>query len=50
MPISILTSPYAAALGACLFLYFVVYPVVVYFRDVNGWWLLLDEDAPQCVC
>jgi hypothetical protein len=32
----LLSIPYAAALGVCVLLYFVVYPVVVYFRDVNG--------------
>jgi hypothetical protein len=32
----ILTSPYAVALGACVLLYFVVYPAIVYFRDTNG--------------
>ncbi|KAJ8114787.1 hypothetical protein OPT61_g3413 [Boeremia exigua] len=36
MSTSILSSPYAAALGACVVLYFFVYPVIVYFRDVNG--------------
>ena len=36
MSTPILSAPYAAAFGACLFLYFVVYPVVVYFRDKNG--------------
>lgn len=36
MSLSIIPSPYAAALGACVFLYFVVYPVAVYFRDVKG--------------
>ncbi|KAH7072714.1 cytochrome P450 monooxygenase [Paraphoma chrysanthemicola] len=33
---TILSAPYAAALGAFVFLYFIVYPLVVYFRDVNG--------------
>jgi hypothetical protein len=32
----VVSVPYAAALGACMVLYFVVYPVVIYFRDVNG--------------
>lgn len=41
MSTSILSSPYAAALGACVFIYFVVYPVVVYFRDVNGQYFTL---------
>jgi len=36
MSISILASPYAAAFGACVFFYFIVFPVVNYFRDVNG--------------
>ncbi|KAG9196524.1 benzoate 4-monooxygenase [Alternaria panax] len=36
MSAAVLSIPYAAALGACAFLYFVVYPVVVYFRDTNG--------------
>lgn len=36
MSISLATIPYAAALGAFVLLYFVVYPVFVYFRDVNG--------------
>ena len=31
-----LTAPYALAAGACLFLYFIVYPIVVYFKDVKG--------------
>lgn len=30
------SAPYAVALGVCLFLYFIIYPVVVYLRDVNG--------------
>lgn len=36
MPFPSVSIPYAAAFGACLFLYFVVYPVVVYFRDAKG--------------
>jgi len=36
MSITFLSLPYAAILGLCALLYFVVYPVVVYFRDVNG--------------
>lgn len=36
MSTSFLASPYAAAFGACVFLYFIVLPVVTYFRDVNG--------------
>ncbi|KAF2176579.1 cytochrome P450 monooxygenase [Zopfia rhizophila CBS 207.26] len=30
------SAPYAIALGACLFLYFIVYPIIVYFRDAKG--------------
>ncbi|KAF2014873.1 cytochrome P450 monooxygenase [Aaosphaeria arxii CBS 175.79] len=30
------STPYAAALGACLLVYFVVFPVIVYFRDAKG--------------
>ena len=30
------TLPYAVLLGTCCILYFVVYPVVVYFRDAKG--------------
>jgi hypothetical protein len=33
---SILASPYAAAFGACVLLCLTVFPVVTYFRDVNG--------------
>lgn len=36
MSTSELSIPYAAALGVFAFAYFVVYPVFVYFRDVNG--------------
>ncbi len=36
------TAPYAAVLGAACFLYFVVYPVVVYLRDEKG--------SPLCAC
>jgi hypothetical protein len=36
MSTAILSIPYAAALGAAVFVYFVLYPVIVYFRDVNG--------------
>lgn len=32
------TIPYAAALAVCGFLYFVVYPVVEYYRDPKGQW------------
>lgn len=31
-----LSIPYAAALGLFALIYFVIYPVFVYFRDVNG--------------
>jgi len=36
MSTAVISIPYAAALGACALFYFVIYPVVVYFRDVNG--------------
>ncbi|KAJ4344679.1 uncharacterized protein N0V89_012423 [Didymosphaeria variabile] len=36
MSTAMTSLPYAVAFGTCVFLYFVVYPVVVYFRDVNG--------------
>jgi hypothetical protein len=36
MSTSVTSLPYAIAFGTCVFLYFVVYPVIVYFRDVNG--------------
>ncbi|KAF2031748.1 cytochrome P450 monooxygenase [Setomelanomma holmii] len=36
MSATILSLPYAAALGASALLYFVICPIVVYFRDVNG--------------
>lgn len=36
MPEFVISSPYAAALGLLSFVYIVVYPVVVYFRDTNG--------------
>lgn len=36
MPIAVVSVPYAAALGFCFLLYFVVYPIIGYFRDVNG--------------
>lgn len=39
MTLAIVSLPYAAALGACFFAYFVVYPLVVYFRDANGEYL-----------
>ncbi|KAI4659648.1 uncharacterized protein J4E79_006183 [Alternaria viburni] len=35
MSTAVISIPYAAALGACALFYFVIYPVVVYFRDVN---------------
>jgi hypothetical protein len=36
MSTMVFSVPYAVTLGVCVFLYFVIYPVVVYFRDVNG--------------
>lgn len=36
MAFSMESLPYAFALGTCFFFYLIVYPVVVYFRDVNG--------------
>ena len=36
MAFSLPSAPYAAALALCFFLYFIVYPVVVYFRDPKG--------------
>jgi hypothetical protein len=36
MPTSLPSMPYAAALVVCAFVYFVAYPVIVYFRDVKG--------------
>ncbi|KAH7402076.1 cytochrome P450 monooxygenase [Phaeosphaeria sp. MPI-PUGE-AT-0046c] len=32
----VVSVPYAVALSFCVFSYFVLYPIVVYFRDVNG--------------
>lgn len=43
MSTSLLSSPYAVGLGAFVFLYFIVYPVVVYFRDLNGQWPLFTR-------
>lgn len=43
MSTAALSIPYAAALGACAFLYFVVYPVIEYFRDVNGTLTIIDD-------
>ena len=43
MSTAALSIPYAAALGACAFLYFVVYPVIEYFRDVNGMLTIIDD-------
>jgi hypothetical protein len=36
MPTLTLSMPYTIALGVCAFVYLIVYPVVVYLRDVNG--------------
>ncbi|KAF2683389.1 cytochrome P450 monooxygenase [Lentithecium fluviatile CBS 122367] len=36
MSFELVSLPYAAALGLCSFLYFVVFPIAVYFRDANG--------------
>lgn len=38
MSTSILASPYAAAFGTCILVYFVIFPVITYFRDVKGQW------------
>jgi hypothetical protein len=46
MSTAVLSIPYAAALGACAFLYLVVYPVVVYFRDVNGMLVIVFDESP----
>ncbi|KAF1929764.1 benzoate 4-monooxygenase cytochrome P450 [Didymella exigua CBS 183.55] len=45
MSTPIFSSPYAAAFGAGVFLYFVVYPVVTYFRDLNDQWTFLHHPA-----
>ena len=43
------TTPYAVLLGLCTFLYMVVYPVVLYYRDPKGmatvrkWALLISS-------
>lgn len=35
--------PYAAVVGFACFLYFVVYPVIVYFKDANGMLTVLSQ-------
>jgi|HubBroStandDraft_5_1064220.scaffolds.fasta_scaffold1558052_1 hypothetical protein len=30
------TAPYAALFGVSIFVYFIVYPIVVYYRDAKG--------------
>ncbi|KIX10227.1 uncharacterized protein Z518_01308 [Rhinocladiella mackenziei CBS 650.93] len=34
--LAISTAPHAVLLGTCCILYFVVYPIIVYFRDAKG--------------
>lgn len=47
MSTAVFSIPYAAALGACAFLYFIVYPVIVYFRDVNGMLVMTFDEHPD---
>lgn len=41
---AVLAAPYAALLGACCMLYFIVYPVFAYYKDPKG---MYDDGVNQ---